>query len=256
MLKTIVTAIFAASLVAQIPARSSGAEARLPADPFIASIESMKRSVSPVACLEGSGAETHIAEIHGSAFFISARGEFITAGHVIELLEGAGRPCPIPAIFLPASKWQPEAPEENFVWFPFRLQDCTVKKELDAARCRPIDDLSAPHVGFGFTIDPVKLDFSKQPDGTQVAFTGFPLRSRDPLTSRAGVAAYRTTARKEGIDSELILDHGVWAGGSGSPVYLANGRVVGVILERGIDQGTGIAVARPIDSLADLIAMH
>jgi hypothetical protein len=39
-------------------------------------------------------------------------------------------------------------------------------------------------------------------------------------------------------------------------VYLANGRVIGLILERGIDHGTGIAVARPIELLGELVAVH
>jgi hypothetical protein len=214
----------------------------------------MKHSVAPVACLEKIEKETRIVQIHGSAFFVSTHGEFITAAHVIDLLESGARPCPIPAIFLPVMNWQPEVQEEDFVWFPFKIRECTIKREIDAAKCKPLSDLSIQRPSFRFKIEPVSLELSKQPDGTMVAFTGFPLHSRDPLTSRAGIAAYRTESRGTATASELILDHNAWAGGSGSPVYLANGRVIGMIVERGIEQGTGIAVVRPIELMVDMLA--
>lgn len=259
MLNAMLTMILAAAgAVAQAQAQHTivDHEARQTGgDPFIAVIETMKHSVAPIACLETHGAETRIVDIHGSAFFISKRGEFVTAAHVIDLLKGE-HPCSIPAIFLPAKSWQPERREEDFVWFPFKIADCAMKEDLDAAKCAPLSDLSVQSPGFSFNIDPVRLELSKQPDGTQVAFTGFPLHFRDPFTSRAGIASYRSDSRVSGAHSELILDHGAWSGGSGSPVYLADGRVIGMILERGVEQGTGIAGVMPVASIVEMLGVH
>ncbi len=254
MLKAILTtSVVAATAFAQTSPNVSLRHDVQPLDPFIATIEAMKHSVAPVACLEANERETKIIEIQGSAFFISARGEFVTAGHVIDAMDGATRPCPITAVFLPATRWQPEAPEEDFVWFPFKIQDCAIDREIDAAKCNPLSDLSIRQPGFRFAIEPVELEFSKPPDGTEVAFTGFPLRSRDPLTSRTVIATYRTVSRGASVATEIILDHVAWVGGSGSPVYLSNGRIIGMILERGIEQSTGIAVVRPIESLQKML---
>jgi hypothetical protein len=259
MLKAIlVTILVAATTVAQVPAHLPMSEQEVQpasADPFIATIAAMKHSVAPVACLETKEGETKIAEIRGSGFFISARGEFVTAGHVIEGMDGSGGPCPITAIFLPATRWQPEVPEEDFIWFPFKIQDCTINREIDAAKCNPLSDLSM-RPDFRFLIYPVELEVAKPPDGTQVAYTGFPLRSRDPLTSRAVIATYRTVSQGAAIASEIILDHVAWMGGSGSPVYLSNGRVIGMIFARGTEQSTGIAIVRPVESLGKIFMVH
>ena len=214
------------------------------ADPFIPTIEALKHSVAPIVCLERRGSQTVISDIKGSAFFISRAGEFLTAAHVIdELRHLAGRACPIVAIYLPSGGWKPEVAEEDFQWFAFAIADCDENGYLDLARCATSVDISAPLEGFNFEVQPVSFEFSNQPDGTLVAFSGFPLRSNDPLTSRGNIAAYRRG--KNGSPSEVVIDKAVWPGASGSPLYLHDGRVIGIIIQGGIGDGAGIAIARP-----------
>ena len=221
--------------------RVLGQEAR---DPFIATIEALKHSVAPIVCLERRGSQTVISDIKGSAFFISRAGEFLTAGHVIEeLRHPTGRACPDVAIYLPSGGWKPEVAEEDFQWFLFTIADCDENRHLDLARCATSLNISAPLEGFNFEVQPVSFEFSNQPDGTPVAFSGFPLRSNDPLTSRGNIAAYRRG--KNGSPSEVIVDKAVWPGASGSPLFLHDGRVIGIIIQGGIGDGAGIAIARP-----------
>jgi len=162
----LVTVIAAATTVAQAPTKVSVKREAQPAtvDPFISTIGAMKHSVAPVACVEVNKGETKILEIQGSAFFISVRGEFVTAVHVIDAMDGVARPCPITAIFLPAIRWQAEVPEEDFIWFPFKMKDCTINREIDAAKCTPLSDLSVRQPGFRFRVDPVTLEWSEPPD--------------------------------------------------------------------------------------------
>src|SRR5215469_14374681 len=92
----------------------------------------------------------------------------------------------------------------------------------------------------------VQFEWNIPPDGTQVAFTGFPLEARDPMTFRAHVAAYRTPWPNEPTP-ELILDHGSLPGFSGSPVVLADGKVVAILVRDGKPEATGTAIARPVE---------
>ena len=210
-------------------------------DPFISTIESMKHSVAPVVCMGGDGPQANIQELEGSAFFLSRTGEFLTAAHVLDEMKTHAHSCLITAIYLPSGGWRADTPEETVHWFPFRASDCFIERGLDVAKCSPLDDLSVPRQGFSFEIRPVKMEFSDQADGTQVAFTGFPLGTRDPFTSRGGIAAYRTS--KDSV--QLVLDQTTWGGASGSPVYLSDGRVIGIMLARGVTEGSGLTIVRP-----------
>lgn len=213
-------------------------------DPFIPTIETLKHSVAPIVCLERRGPRTLISDIKGSAFFISRAGEFLTAAHVIdELRHPTGRACPVVAIYLPSGGWKPEVVEEDFQWFAFTIADCDENRSLDLARCATSVNIAAPLEGFSFEVQPVLFEFSNQPDGTPVAFSGFPLRSNDPLTSRGNIAAYRRG--NNGSPSEVVIDKAVWPGASGSPLYLQDGRVIGIIIQGGVGDGAGIAIARP-----------
>ena len=222
-------------------------------DPFIATIAAMKHSVAPVVCVEVKEGNARFLEVEGSALFISQGGEFVTAAHVLQWMASNPSACPTTAIFLPATGWQPEKPDEVLFWFPFNVQDCAIDAPVDVAKCKPVHDLSDHQKGASFRIRPARFEYAAQPDGTQVAFTGFPLSNRDPMTSRAGIATHRNIVVDGELISELILDHVAWPGGSGSPVYLADGRVIGILLARGIQEATGVAVVRPSASLRQIL---
>jgi hypothetical protein len=139
--------------------------------------------------------------------------------------------CPTPALTFPAGDSHPEARTEDMRWFPFQASRCHMDPSLDIALCILSEDLSARKRGLHLKAMPVLFEWDIPPDGTQVAFTGFPLRARDPMTFRAHVAAFRTPWPDEPIP-ELVLDRPTLSGFSGSPVYLSNGKVVAIIPER------------------------
>jgi len=223
-------------------------------DPFLAAVESLRHSVAPIVCLERSGQGTKVLTVEGTAFFISQTGEFVTAAHVVGSMGHNERVCPITALLLPSDLWKPESPAEVLLWFPFKTSDCAIDGMMDVAKCKPTENLAASQQAPRIRIRPAKIEYSSQPDGTLVAFTGFPLNARDPLTSRTGIAGYRTGQDGATVVSTLILDHVAWHGGSGSPVYLSDGRVIGIILASGIEQAAGISVARPAESFRGMLS--
>jgi hypothetical protein len=228
------------------------AEPPRPADPFIATIEAMKHSVAPVICLDGDGPQAGILDLEGTAFFISRSGDFLTAAHVIDGIRDHTHSCPVAAIYLPSDHWDPQLQQETLAWYPFLVADCEFHRDVDVAKCKPLVDLALHRDKLAFEIRPVKFEWASQPDGTLIAFTGFPLGFRDPLTSRGGVAAY-TRMRVAGILTQstvdLIIDQTAWPGASGAPVYLSDGRVVGMLVARGVQEGEGTAVVRPAQLL-------
>jgi V8-like Glu-specific endopeptidase len=224
------------------------------ADPFIETIANMKRSVSPLVCLAGKGSEASILDRLGSAFFITEAGDFLTAAHVVLEMQKTERPCPVSAILVPRETWRNDTRAETATWFAFTIPDCVIDEELDVAKCRLIDDHSVLKRTLGFKITPVQLDAGIPPDGTQVAFTGFPLGVRDPMTSRAGVATFRNVWQDEKPLGELVLDRTAWPGSSGSPVYLSDGRVIGVLIRGGTGQGTGWTALRPVQLIRKILA--
>jgi len=245
------TLFAAAGVILLCPAsRGQGA---VPADPFIATVEAMKRSIARLVCLPETGGATPAPR--GSAFFISAAGEFLTAAHVIEDMRQGQRPCPVAAIMIPVDEqWHPEAPDETQVWFPFAPSGCALEPDLDVARCTAGEDLSVPKRGLRFRIMPVAFAWNVPPDGAQVAFTGFPLGNRDPVTARGAVATHRAVLENGKPTPELVLDRPAWPVSSGSPVYLADGSVVGILIRGGADEGAGMTIVRPAASIQALLA--
>jgi tetratricopeptide (TPR) repeat protein len=224
----------------------------LPADPFIPAIEKMKYAVAPIDCLAVNGAESKILERMGTAFLVSESGDFLTAAHVIREMQKDERACPITAITFPADEWRPEARTEQMRWFPFKGSECRIDDIIDVAKCKLSEDLSVGKSEFHLKIAPVQFEWNLPRDGAQVAFTGFPLRARDPMTFRAGVAGYWMPLTADPIP-ELVLDHAALPGFSGSPVYLADGRVVAILVGNGKGEATGITVGRPASLLRELL---
>jgi hypothetical protein len=125
-------------------------------------------------------------------------------------------------------------------------------RSLDNALCPPGEDLSVRKHDLHLKATPVQFDWAIPPDGTHVAFTGFPLRARDPMTFRADVAAFRVPWPDESMP-ELVLDHGALPGFSGSPVYLANGKVVGILVKDGKDEAAGAGSMLPVSAFREIL---
>jgi hypothetical protein len=164
-------------------------------------------------CLAVSGKETKLLKRLGSALLVSQEADFLTAAHVVTAMQKGDDPCPTPAITLAVGDWRPELRAEAMRWFPFRITDCKVDSTVDVAECRPSGDLPARIRKLHAAV-PVQIEWSIQPDGTELAFTGFPLEARDPMTFRAHVAAY---SWPDHTTPDLVLDHGS-LGGSAAPL--------------------------------------
>ena len=103
-----------------VPQRSVMASSSDGGDPFIAAIETAKRSVAALDCVSVSGSQSRILEPVGSAILLSGAGDFLTAAHVIAGMQNPKGSCPTPALTLPAGDWRPEARTEDMRWFPFQ----------------------------------------------------------------------------------------------------------------------------------------
>jgi hypothetical protein len=135
------------------------------------------------------------------------------------------------------------------LWFPFRIADCKVDDTIDVAECRPSGDLPA-RIRTLHKATPVQLEGNIQPDGTELAFTGFPLEVRDPVTFRAHVAAY---SWPDQASPQLILDHAALPGFSGAPVFLASEKVVAILVRDGKPDGPGTSIARPVSVFREIL---
>lgn len=213
---------------------------------FIQAIDTIKHSVVPVVCLSvAQDGSAKLDIIAGSAFFTATDGSFVTARHVLGEMQPSPlrRPCNTPAIYIPRSGiWPSDGRFLDVKWFTFALNECAMSDAiLDLARCKPHDDLwHDPEVRVPPT--PVTIEAALPPEGTEVAFTGFPLQIPLPRTARANIAGYGSRDNSE--TSDMVIDRATWPGASGSPVFLANGHVIGVLLARGTSEATGMAFAR------------
>jgi hypothetical protein len=220
-------------------------------DPFIAAIETIKQSVGSMDCLAVSGANAKILKRLGTGFLISEAADFLTAAHVVRAMQKADDPCPTPAITLPVAEWRPDAPTEQMLWFPFNAAVCGIDNVADVAICRPSGDLPARIRSLHKAV-PVQFAWNIQRDGTQLALTGFPLEARDPMTFRSHVAAYQTPWPEQSMP-QLVLDHASLPGFSGSPVFLADGRVVAILVRDGNPDSPGTSIARPVSAFQEML---
>lgn len=216
-------------------------------DVFVRTIAEMKRTVAPIACMEAPEKGVRRPNrIAGTAFFVSPEGEFLTAAHVItDVQEGAvAAGCAAPVVYLPKTDWPVGSDEFTARWYFFDAAKCVLDRNNDLALCVTKEN---PSVDLERRIGTVTFDSLPMPDGTSVAFTGFPLNAKQPMTARGHIAMYSSR-------NELILDQSAWPGVSGCPVYVQDGKVIGLLVQRGTGEGTGRSIVRTAFVIEEFLA--
>ncbi len=222
-----------------------------------ATIARLKHSVIPIVC--GYLDETHqfhLVAVAGSGFFVDRLGRFITARHVLNNWEEISRnrhTCN-PAVYIPHDGWQ-HAFTNTFRVESFDFTNCQVDETIDLVLCELRENPFTSARTVTSQVEPVSFSTDEQSDGTPVAFTGFPLENTVPITSKGDVAGKTGIAGTE-LDFDYIIDKAAWPGASGSPVYLADGRVIGIVLRGGINAGSGLAYARSATVIRRFIDKH
>jgi S1-C subfamily serine protease len=203
-------------------------------------IADVKPAVFPVVCGDVNKAnEFRVVQMVGTGFLINPAGGFLTAGHVAEELSkfASTNHC-FGAIFIAFGS---DASQDLVTTRWFRIVSCESDQQLDLAACavtqNPFDDASLRNRIALLKFD----DLFQYADGTPVAFTGFPLQMGRPLTSKGFIAAR--------YPNQLLVDKPAWPGASGSPVYAANGKVIGILTQAGTGIGAGLAYAVPSDTI-------
>jgi len=216
----------------------------------IETIQSIKRSVVPVLCgYLDDKQQFKIAHIGGTGFFIDAQGRFLTPAHVLDALEKIAKvkhAC-TPAIYVPNHGWKKFQETIDFQYFWFF--GCDTDKDLDLAVCQPIENPFTSQRVSRDNVSVVTFNNAEIPDGTPVAFTGFPAEIVSPVTSKADIAGRYSTAI-------YLVDKPVWGGDSGSPVYDSDGKVVGMATGTGTQDALGLGVVRAASVITDFLSKH
>jgi hypothetical protein len=240
---------------------------------FISAIKSMQRSVAPVMCVQavqpqlqpvppqqtpapphpGSqpsqpGSPQLQPTVAGTAFFLTRRGDFVTAASVLAnfLEPGALAGCTMMIWFTSPVDAAGNFSTQGFI---VALKDCIVDPDIDAARCRTIGDLTRDWGG-RFAPVPVALDDGQPEVGTPVGTTGFILFDTVPISSRGHIGGYQPAAPAA---AQMVLD---WPAGAGSPVYDSRGKVVGMVAQARNLILTTISVASTSLVLSRFLAAH
>jgi len=217
-------------------------------DVSIKTIETIQRSVVPVLCMvpdEKNSGAAKVRKIMGTGFLINREGYFLTAAHVVLGLKPTCGDESFWAIYIPLTPWNTRT-KVSTRWFSF--SECRYNEATDVAFCKlknnPFSDSQVnkniQSVRFGL--------FANHPDGSAVAFTGFPLESTVPITSKGFIATYFA------IENWFGIDKTAWPGASGSPVYDSSGRVIGIMVKRGLNDGAGLSFARPIEPILNFLS--
>lgn len=215
-------------------------------DVSVKTIETIQKSIVPVLCMTPDGPNgAKVRKIMGSGFLINRDGYFLTAAHVVLDLEPTCGKDSFWAVYVPTSPWGTRG-KISRRWF--RFSECRYNEAADVASCKlevnPFTD-----IGVNKNIQPVRFGvFANHPDGSAVAFTGFPLESTVPITSKGFIATYFV------IENWFGIDKPAWPGASGSPVYDVSGRVIGIMIKRGANDGAGLSFARPVEPILSFLS--
>ena len=222
----------------------------------IKTIQGTKRSVVPIVCgYLNEQKQFQVVEVAGSGFFVDILGRFVTAGHVLDNWDkiSTEKHACFPAIYIPDHGWGRY--EQNIPFHSFAFVSCVRDSTVDLAVCQPGENpFKSPKVPNGI-IAPVSFDTQEWPDGTPIAFTGFPLEYVFPVTSKGFIAGHMASSGSD-LAFDYIIDKAAWPGASGSLVYLSNGKVIGIIRLRGQNEGVGLAYARSASVIVDFLAKH
>ena len=222
-------------------------------NPFLETIDNVKRSIVPVVCARQGAGEWLVDSIEGTAFFIDADGTFMTPDHVLQGIVASNRkrPCQIATIYVPDGGWKSTATRFNIKFLKFDVGKCKRDGRVDIATCVPIGDVVTLT---GSTPVPVAFQGGIPRDGTEVAFSGFPLSSPWPLTVRATLSSLQEVHK--GILITAYVDRPSWPGASGSPLYTLEGKVIGMMVAQGKGDITGLGVARTEAAIRQFLADH
>jgi hypothetical protein len=236
---------------------------------FLSAIGSMQHSVAPVMCMRAvqpqlqpippqqtpapsrPGSQQLQPLVLGTAFFVTKRGDFVTSASV---LANFVEPGPIAGCTMMVWFAGPVDSAGNFgsQAFTVALKDCVVEADIDVARCRTVGDLSSE---FGGRFAPVPVAFdNRQPEtGTAIGTTGYILYDNIPVASRAHVGAYQPAPPAA---RQMVIDRPSGVGASGSPVYDARGKVLGMVALVRTPVLTNISVATTSLAIAGFLAAH
>lgn len=216
----------------------------------VETIERVKSAALPIVCLvQDPDGSLSVNGGMGSGFFINSEGYFVTAEHVINALEVRSKntqDCLAPAIQMPKGGWSATQGKPDLKFF--RFDNCLKDAESDIAVCRPLlNPFEEPEVKsqLGFV---TFASSSAHSDGTPVAFTAFPLDLTRPVTSKANIASFLM------VQNLIMIDKTAWPGASGSPLYLADGTVIGMVVSTGTNEGSGLAYARRVESITAFLS--
>jgi hypothetical protein len=223
-------------------------------DRFIENIQIVKRATVAVACVKTQlNGDITLSSIEGTGFFVATDGTFITAAHVVHgfslPVPPRQAPCEKPVIYVPQKGWE-AGTNVTLSWFS--IDKCWLDDDLDLAKCKLLEN---PFTFKTIEVKPLVVTFetSIQKEGIEIAFTGFPLSTNQPITARGTIGTYWGLPT-ETFPRDIVIDHSNWPGASGAPVYIASGKVIGLILKRGINDAAGFAFARAGKFIADFLA--
>lgn len=215
----------------------------------VKTIEVAKRTVVPLVCLPmNTTTLPESPEILGTGFFINDEGYFITVAHVVKDFEkrlSTSQPC-FSVVYVPLDGWDKPLKKARY----FKFNSCLTNTEVDFAVCKLIDNPFRDQEVKGLFGFATLERFTNTKDGTAIAFTGFPLHSLRPVTSKGSIASFVEAKQ------EFVIDKTAWPGASGSPVYIANGNVIGIMRETGSGIGAGLAYARPIEMFTGFLTAN
>lgn len=224
---------------------------------FVRAIEQMKRSIAPIAYghRDEKGKLTEIGRITGTGFFVGRDGYFLTAGHVAQVIQGkirTGEERGV-GVLVPYNSWGRGSDTGRYRWF--KLDILFVDVQNDLALCKTVNN-PFEWEGTKDFVAPVTFESEVPSDGTPVAFTGFPLQSKAPISGQGSIASYQLVTGSNQGGTALVIYAVVWGGASGSPVFLPDGRVVGILTAGGPGGSPHLAMARPANLIKELLEAH